>query len=160
MPFYSFVLSIPHCRNIQIVCSACCMVLQDNNTEVNSCCTVQYVNVCCAININVYNIFYNTEEADLIVWYELTKWTYREKCSFRNVLAHNLYVCLFLIYIGKALKGFTVNRCAMYIQLIYSLLCARGTTQQCNTYWCEFKLPAFVSFSFFFSKGFHRHECW
>lgn len=32
-----------------------------------------YLNVRCAININVYNIFYNTEEADLIVRFELTK---------------------------------------------------------------------------------------
>lgn len=87
------------------------MVLQNNNFR-NGSLAVQYsmyLNVCCAININVYNIFYNPEEADFIVRYELTKGTCSEKCSLRNVIALNLYVSLFLIYIRKALKGFTVK---------------------------------------------------
>lgn len=123
MLFYSFVLSVPHCRSIQIVCSACyTWCYKITNTEVRNL-AVQYsmyLNVCCAININVYNIFYNTGEADLIVWYELTKWTYREKCSLRNVIV--IEICTFvLIYIRKALKGFTVKSCAMYINGQYTL---------------------------------------
>lgn len=71
--FTPLYCKLPHCRSIQIVCSACytwCYRI----TIQKSILAVQYsmyLNVCCAININVYNIFYNTEEADLIVWYEL-----------------------------------------------------------------------------------------
>lgn len=68
-----------------------------------------YLNVCCAININVYNIFYNTEEADLVVRYELI--------IGRNV-AFEIYfpvICMFFLSIRKALEVFTVNRFSMYI---------------------------------------------
>lgn len=59
MPFYSFVLSVPHCRSIQIVCSVCytwCyrIIIQKSVIAVQY---SMYLNVCCAININVYNIF-------------------------------------------------------------------------------------------------------
>lgn len=134
----SFVLSVIHCRSIQIVCSACyswCykITIQKWNLAVQY---SMYLNVCCAININVYNIFYNTEGADLIVRYDLT---FRKKSSFEKWLVHYLYVFPLLISIGKALKGFTVSRCTC------SLMFARGKTQQriCLLMWIH---AAFLSF--------------
>lgn len=55
----SFVLSVSHCRSIQIVCPACYIwcyriTIQKWNLAVQY---SMYLNVCCAININVYNIF-------------------------------------------------------------------------------------------------------
>lgn len=99
------------------------LVLKD--TTLNKSFAVQYsmyLNVCCAININVYYIFYNTEEADLIVQYDSTKWTYRKKRSSKISLPTICMFVVLLIYMKKALKG-----SLWYVEFtwIHSLLCAR-----------------------------------
>lgn len=125
MLFYSFVLSVPQCRSIQIVWSACytwCyrITIQKQNFAVQY---SMYLNVCCAININVYNIFYNTKEGDLIVWYGMTKGTFREKCSLRNVL-FQWAVCLSFPYLHwRALKKGSLWRDApcTLTNIVYSM---------------------------------------
>lgn len=100
----SFVLSAPHCRSIQIVWSACytwCyrITIQKWNLAVQY---SMYSNVCCAININVYNIFYNTEDADLI--YDMS-WPLGRNVALENYLSTFCMFFLFSFTWEKHLKG-------------------------------------------------------
>lgn len=160
MPFYSFVLSVSHCRSIQIVCSACYTWCYKITTEVWNL-AVQYsmyLNVCCAININVYNIFYNTGEATSL--YD-TSW--QNELIGRNVAWEMSlrFVCLSLFTSEKHLKGSLWR--AVPCTLMDSILCAGRKTKQCNTHWCEVYflhlLASFLFFSFF-SQYFLLIECW
>lgn len=163
MPFYSFVLSVPQCRSIQIVCTACyiwCYRITIHKWNL----AVQYnmyLNVCCAININVYDIFYNTEEADLIIWYELF--------IGRNV-ASEIYlpvICMFFLFwftSEKHLKCslWTDSPCTFNGYIVYSVPEEQHNSVlliDVNLSYLPFLASLICIFFFFFSKYFHRPEC-